>query len=94
MISGSYASFVIIYGSYLFRDEKVKVLKAIPPLSMSSCVLGQYAANPDSQDQDAKKGYLDDPTVGTKLLGILILNLIFCKGSRRLHLPHICCCCA
>jgi glucose-6-phosphate 1-dehydrogenase len=66
MISGRNASFVILCVSYPFRDEKVKVLKAIPYLSMSSCVLGQYAANPDSQDQDARKGYLDDPTVGTK----------------------------
>ena len=66
MISGSNASFVIIYVIYPFRDEKVKVLKAIPPLSLSSCVLGQYEADPDSQDQDARKGYLDDPTVGTK----------------------------
>lgn len=26
-------------------------------------VLGQYVGNPDAQDEDAKKGYLDDPTV-------------------------------
>ena len=45
------------------RDEKVKVLKAIPSLSLSSCVLGQYSGDPDSDDPDAKLGYLDDPTV-------------------------------
>merc|ERR1712096_576603 len=45
------------------RDEKVKVLKSVPALSLSSCVLGQYIANPDHEDQDAKIGYLDDPTV-------------------------------
>jgi len=45
------------------RNEKVKVLKAIPSLSLSSCVLGQYSGDPDSEDPDAKLGYLDDPTV-------------------------------
>ena len=47
----------------IFRNEKVKVLKAIPSLTLSSCVLGQYIGNPDSSDPDAKLGYLDDPTV-------------------------------
>ena len=47
----------------LFRDEKVKVLKAIPALAVSSCVLGQYEGDPDSEDPDARLGYLDDKTV-------------------------------
>ena len=41
----------------------MNVLKSIPSLSLSSCVLGQYTANSDSSDQDARMGYLDDPTV-------------------------------
>jgi len=45
------------------RDEKVKVLKAIPSLTLSSCVLGQYCGDEDSDDPDARLGYLDDPTV-------------------------------
>ena len=45
------------------RDEKVKVLKAIPSLSLSSCVLGQYSGDPDSDDPDARLGYLEDTTV-------------------------------
>ena len=45
------------------RDEKVKVLKAIPSLSLSSCVLGQYCGDPDSDHPDARLGYLEDPTV-------------------------------
>ncbi|XP_064415298.1 glucose-6-phosphate 1-dehydrogenase isoform X2 [Latimeria chalumnae] len=44
------------------RDEKVKVLKCISPLEMSNVVLGQYVGNPQGEG-DAKKGYLDDPTV-------------------------------
>ncbi|GAB0097106.1 Glucose-6-phosphate 1-dehydrogenase [Sergentomyia squamirostris] len=46
------------------RDEKVKVLKSIPPLTIDDVVLGQYIANPEAPPQDeASKGYLDDPTV-------------------------------
>ena len=45
------------------RDEKVKVLKAISALPLSKCVLGQYVGDPDSEDPDARLGYLDDKTV-------------------------------
>ena len=41
----------------------MKVLKAIPALAVSSCVLGQYEGDPDSEDPDARLGYLDDKTV-------------------------------
>ncbi|CAB1453100.1 unnamed protein product [Pleuronectes platessa] len=44
------------------RDEKVKVLKCISPVSMSDVVLGQYVGDPEGEG-DAKLGYLDDPTV-------------------------------
>ncbi|XP_071960032.1 glucose-6-phosphate 1-dehydrogenase-like isoform X1 [Antedon mediterranea] len=44
------------------RDEKVKVLKRIEPLTLDDVVLGQYVGDPDG-DVDAKEGYLDDPTV-------------------------------
>ncbi|XP_064160785.1 glucose-6-phosphate 1-dehydrogenase-like isoform X2 [Anguilla rostrata] len=44
------------------RDEKVKVLKCITPVSLSNVVLGQYVGDPKGQG-DAKLGYLDDPTV-------------------------------
>mmetsp|Transcript_2092 Transcript_2092/g.7663 ORF Transcript_2092/g.7663 Transcript_2092/m.7663 type:complete len:530 (-) Transcript_2092:222-1811(-) len=40
------------------RDEKLKVLRCIPPLSTDNMVLGQYAPGEDGQP-----GYLDDPTV-------------------------------
>jgi len=40
------------------RDEKVKLLRCIPPLKREDVVLGQYVAN-DSGDP----GYLDDETV-------------------------------
>ncbi|XP_037334310.2 glucose-6-phosphate 1-dehydrogenase isoform X1 [Pungitius pungitius] len=44
------------------RDEKVKVLKCITPVSMSDVVLGQYVGDPEGEGE-AKLGYLDDPTV-------------------------------
>ena len=45
------------------RDEKVKVLKCIPALSLDDVVLGQYVGDPDGQTQESREGYFDDPTV-------------------------------
>ncbi len=42
------------------RDEKVKVLKAIKPITEDDMFLGQYTGNGD------KPGYLDDETVENK----------------------------
>uniref|UniRef100_A0A8C6UDG4 Glucose-6-phosphate 1-dehydrogenase n=1 Tax=Neogobius melanostomus TaxID=47308 RepID=A0A8C6UDG4_9GOBI len=44
------------------RDEKVKVLKCVAPVSASDVVLGQYVGDPNGEGQ-AQFGYLDDPTV-------------------------------
>ncbi|KAK5863864.1 hypothetical protein PBY51_000859 [Eleginops maclovinus] len=44
------------------RDEKVKVLKCITPVTLSDVVLGQYVGDPEGEG-DSKLGYLDDPTV-------------------------------
>jgi len=41
------------------RDEKVRVLRSISPLTIDDVVLGQYGPNADG----TKKGYLDDPDV-------------------------------
>ena len=45
------------------RDEKVKLLKAIKEIQLDDVVLGQYTGNPEGQNDDARLGYLDDPTV-------------------------------
>lgn len=61
------------------RDEKVKVLKCIPALTLDDMVLGQYVGNPEGSGE-ALKGYLDDPTVDsnsttpTYALGVLKIN--------------------
>ena len=45
------------------RDEKVKVLKCTAPVELEDCVLGQYVGDPEGETDDARAGYLDDPTV-------------------------------
>jgi glucose-6-phosphate 1-dehydrogenase len=44
------------------RDEKVKVLRCMPPIKREDIVLGQYVGD-ESAEGDAKLGYRDDPTV-------------------------------
>lgn len=39
------------------RDEKLKVLRCIAPISSDEIVLGQYLGN------ESESGYLEDPTV-------------------------------
>ena len=51
-------------------------MKAMPSLSLSSCVLGQYVADYDSQDPYAKKGYKDDPTVRLIAMYVSIYVLV------------------
>lgn len=48
------------------RDEKVKVLRCMPPIKREDIVLGQYVGKDEPTEQDdeeAKLGYRDDPTV-------------------------------
>ncbi|ANB13594.1 glucose-6-phosphate dehydrogenase [Sugiyamaella lignohabitans] len=55
------------------RDEKVKVLKAIPPIELSQTILGQY----DRSEDGAKPAYTDDETVpkGSKAVTFAALQL-------------------
>lgn len=61
------------------RDEKVKVLKQVEPLTLDNLVVGQYVGDPDGQGEN-KLGYLDDPTVPkgsltpTYACGVLYVN--------------------
>ena len=41
------------------RDEKVKVLRSIAPITLDECIIGQYTAN----EELGEPGYLDDETV-------------------------------
>lgn len=44
------------------RDEKVKVLRCMPPIKLDDIVLGQYVGDPTAEGE-ARQGYRDDPTV-------------------------------
>lgn len=44
------------------RDEKVKVLRCMPPIKREDIVIGQYVGDPQGEGE-AKLGYRDDPTV-------------------------------
>ncbi|KAF7209773.1 glucose-6-phosphate 1-dehydrogenase [Nothobranchius furzeri] len=44
------------------RNEKVKVLKCVAPVTLSDVVLGQYVGDPEGEGH-FKQGYLNDPTV-------------------------------
>ncbi|DAZ93048.1 TPA: hypothetical protein N0F65_009796 [Lagenidium giganteum] len=46
------------YSNYI-RDEKVKVLNCIQPISLEDTVIGQYLGDPEKNEP----GYLEDPTV-------------------------------
>ena len=41
------------------RDEKVRLLRAITPITVADTVIGQYTADPNGKEP----GYLDDPDV-------------------------------
>ncbi|KAA3678777.1 glucose-6-phosphate 1-dehydrogenase [Paragonimus westermani] len=45
------------------RDEKVKVLRFVEPVSLDDVVIGQYIANPAATHPPASLSYTDDPTV-------------------------------
>lgn len=55
------------------RNEKVKVLRNMSPISMDDVVIGQY------RGRGKKQGYLDDPTVPEGRY--TLLPLMHCIGA-------------
>ena len=55
------------------RDEKVKLLKAIAPITIDDTILGQYDKSEDNKDP----AYIDDPTVpdGSRAVTFAALHL-------------------
>ncbi|XP_059087068.1 glucose-6-phosphate 1-dehydrogenase X-like [Tigriopus californicus] len=45
------------------RNEKVKILKLIPPVVVEDVVLGQYVGDPDAKEEEKRLGYKDDKGV-------------------------------
>ncbi|OQS04294.1 glucose-6-phosphate 1-dehydrogenase [Thraustotheca clavata] len=72
--------------SNFVRDEKVKVLKCIEPLSLENTVLGQYVGNNELNEV----GYLEDPTVPadsvTPTFATVVMNV---KNARWDGVPFI-----
>ena len=67
------------------RDEKVKVLKCIPPIEIQDALLGQYTAN------NGKPGYLDDETIKNKdsLTPTFAALTLFIQNERWEGVPFV-----
>ncbi|XP_055881861.1 glucose-6-phosphate 1-dehydrogenase-like isoform X1 [Biomphalaria glabrata] len=71
------------------RNEKVKVLKSIPPPDIKNVVLGQYVGDPNGEGE-AKLGYLDDPTVPKgSITPTFATVVLFVKNERWDGVPFI-----
>ncbi|XP_060575474.1 glucose-6-phosphate 1-dehydrogenase X-like isoform X1 [Ruditapes philippinarum] len=71
------------------RNEKVKVLKSVPPITIDNVVLGQYVGNPDGKG-DEKQGYLDDPTVPAgSVTPTFVTAALFVRNERWDGVPFI-----
>lgn len=71
------------------RDEKVKVLKCMPELSLKDTVLGQYTGNPKGEG-DEKQGYREDETVDDKsLTATYALTVLRINNKRWDNVPFL-----
>lgn len=62
-------------GDYV-RDEKVKVLQSMPPISIESCITGQYVADDDCREESytSHDGVPDDSKTPTFAAFVLYIN--------------------
>ncbi|KAG8447756.1 hypothetical protein GDO86_015026 [Hymenochirus boettgeri] len=71
------------------RDEKVKVLKSVSPLTLDSLVVGQYVGDPEGQGE-AQQGYLEDSTVPKgSLTPTFATAVLYVKNERWDGVPFI-----
>jgi glucose-6-phosphate 1-dehydrogenase len=71
------------------RDEKVKVLKAIAPIRVQDCVMGQYDGSADGK----LPSYREDPTVSDKSNQVTFFQTVVNINNRRwAGVPFICKC--
>jgi glucose-6-phosphate 1-dehydrogenase len=67
------------------RDEKVKLLRSTPPLTMSNVIVGQYVG-----DSKGNPGYLDDKTVNPKSVTPTFAQcVLYINNSRWMGVPFI-----
>ena len=45
------------------RDEKLKVLRCIPPIKLEDVIIGQYVGDKNAKESERQLGYLDDKGV-------------------------------
>jgi glucose-6-phosphate 1-dehydrogenase len=68
------------------RDEKVKLLRAIPPIDLQNVVLGQYGPSEDGK----QPGYLDDKTVPKgSVAPTFATAVVFVNNARWSGVPFI-----
>lgn len=61
------------------RNEKVKVLNAIPPLTLDKVLVGQFSESADGKEA----GYLDDPTVPKGSIAPTFAAAVFSINNER-----------
>lgn len=64
------------------RDEKVKVLRCMPPVKREDLVIGQYVGD-ENADGEAKLGYRDDPTVPNDSITETYAMAVLCINNER-----------
>lgn len=71
------------------RNEKVKVLKAIPAIKFEDVVLGQYVGNVNAKTEDERTGYLEDETLTDKnsITSTYALTTLFVENERWKGVP-------
>lgn len=68
------------------RDEKVKVLRCIQPISLDQIILGQYTRSVDG----SKPGYTEDPTVPAgSLAPTFAMTVLYVNNERWAGVPFI-----
>ncbi|CAF0776999.1 unnamed protein product [Rotaria sp. Silwood1] len=72
------------------RDEKVKVLRCIPPITLENVIIGQYIGDKESTDSERQLGYLDDKGVSKDSTTPTYAQVVlFIKNERWDGIPFI-----
>lgn len=72
------------------RNEKVRVLRSIPPVELASTVIGQYVASDLPGNEDSTKGYTDDPGVpDDSITPTYCTAVLFINNERWQGVPFI-----
>ncbi|CAH8467344.1 unnamed protein product [Schistosoma rodhaini] len=72
------------------RDEKVRVLRSIEPLTIDDIVIGQYVADPNATNPPASLSYTDDPSVPKdSITPTYVCAVLYVKSDRWKGVPFI-----